>query len=854
MNNLLPFIRRPANDDAGQSLRGMGQVESAILRVLAYHDLFRHPLTAPEISHWMDLPDLDPVALAAGLERLVSVGLVQRLDRVEPALDPQWVLPPGPFFALAEITARVARRADAATRAREVMPAALAMGRSLMRIPFVRAVGISGSLSKGVMAPDGDFDYFVIAQPGRLWIARTLIQWKVHHLPNPDLLCANYLVDADTLDLPLRDPFTAVETASMIPVAGAALLDELHRRNKWVASVRPAALLPAPAGATAAIPRPRAEALLAGPWGGLIDRALLAGPWGGLIDRALLHLTRYWVRRKVPSLPALEARGAMQMTRAVAKLHTRDWRNRILRSYQDTLDKLEDEGGMRIDRGLDTSRLLVASAFFYRFDEKQWRAAQPYPPLGTLYAAAVARQAGYNVSLFDAGLAESERGFVDLVDRERPGTVVIYEDGFNYLTKMCLTRMREAALGMVSLARARGAKVLVSSSDAADHADLYLAAGAHAVIKGEGEATLHAVLAALQEGQPLDGIEGIIHAQPGGEGKLATPVATPRRPVLRDLDALPRPAWDLVDMAAYRRIWRQAHGRFSLNISTTRGCPFSCNWCAKPIYGSRYNSRSPESVVDEIADLIAAYQPDHFWITDDIFGLKPGWIQRFAELVRERGLRFSYTIQSRADLLAKGDTLEALAASGLDTVWIGAESGSQRILDAMDKGITRAQIDALVPRIRALGMRSAFFLQFGYPGETRADIDRTIAMVTELLPDQIGISVSYPLPGTVFHERMRAALGEKTNWTHSDDLDLMFPGAYRPNFYRHLHRYVHRRVAWARAVKVLCGALPGGRLRALSVLARQALSLALGALRLRLEKPRGDAPVMAAAETAGAAP
>jgi radical SAM superfamily enzyme YgiQ (UPF0313 family) len=837
MNNMLPLSRRPANNDIGQSLPRLEGVESAILRVLAYHDLFRHPLTAPEIQHWIDLPSVGPTALADGLARLVAWGLVQRLEAVHASTDPRGVLPAGPFFALADIHVRVARRADCAARAREVMPAALAMGRSLMSIPFVRAVGISGSLSKGVMAADGDFDYFIIAQPGRLWIARTLIQWKVHHLPNPDLLCANYLLDANTLDLPLRDPFTAVETASMIPVAGGALLEELRRRNKWVATELPAAAAPAPAGDMATFRRPAAE-------------MFFAGPWGGLIDRALLHLTRYWVRRKVPALPALEARGAMQMTRHVAKLHTRDWRNRILRSYQDTLDRLENKGDMLIDRGVDRSRLLVASAFFYRFDEKQWRAAQPYPPLGTLYAAAVARQAGYNVSLFDAGLAENERGFVDLVDGERPGTVVIYEDGFNYLTKMCLTRMREAALGMVSLARARGAKVLVSSSDAADHADLYLAAGAHAVIKGEGEATLRAVLDALQDGQPLDGIEGIIHAQVDGAGKLATP----RRAVLRDLDALPRPAWDLVDIEAYRRIWRQAHGRFSLNISTTRGCPFSCNWCAKPIYGSRYNSRSPESVVDEIADLIAAYQPDHFWITDDIFGLKPGWIQRFAELVQQRGLRFSYTIQSRADLLAKGDTLEALAASGLDTVWIGAESGSQRILDAMDKGITRAQIDALVPRIRSLGMRSAFFLQFGYPGETHADIDRTIAMVTGLLPDQIGISVSYPLPGTVFHERMRAALGEKTNWTHSDDLDLMFPGAYRPNFYRHLHRYVHRRVAWARAVKVLRGALPGGRLRALSVLARQALPLALGALRLRLEKPRGDAQVMAAAETAGAAP
>lgn len=829
MNNSLTDVA-PSSARPATLATILGTVEAAILRVLAYHDLFRHPMTSDEIHRVIDLPNVSKARLGACLRHLTALGFIQRqqLDAGEHS-----VLPSGPFYGLSDVAARVSMRAEGAARAAAAMPSAMDIGRRVMRLPFVEAVAISGSLSKGVLAPDGDYDYFAITRPGRLWIAKAFIQILVRLLPRRDLLCANYIIDSDTMHLPLTDPFTAVELTSMIPVDGETVIREMHRRNGWAKVV-----LPHARGASA-VSRVSRRPI----WSRLVE-LVLSGPQGDLLDRLLLSWTRNLVRRKVPAFERLQACGALIMSRRVAKLHTADWRNRILSKYHETLDRLEVDRRIAISRGTDEARVLVASAFFYRFDEKQWRAAQPYPPLATLYAAAVARAEGFQVSLFDAGLAESERGFLDQLDTDRPGIVVLYEDGFNYLTKMCLTRMREVALCMVGLARARGAKVVVCSSDASDHASLYLGAGAHAVIKGEGEATLRELLGAWRERRPLTGIAGVILPSAASEG---APVQTMVRPMLRNLDELPQPAWDLVDMDAYRRIWRQAHGRFSLNISTTRGCPFSCNWCAKPLYGNRYSGRSPEGVVEEIAQLLALYKPDHFWITDDIFGLKQGWIQRFAELVQARGLRFSYTIQSRADLLLKGDTLTALAASGLETVWIGAESGSQTILDAMDKGITRDQIDRLVPRIRALGMRSAFFLQFGYPGEGWADIERTIDMVTGLLPDQIGISVSYPLPGTLFHDRVRAALGEKTNWTDSDDLDLMFPGAYRPAFYRQLHRHVHRRFTAAKALAVLRGQpapVGQGRIGAALTLLRQSLPLLVGAIRLRLVRPRADAPVI----------
>jgi len=261
--------------------------------------------------------------------------------------------------------------------------------------------------------------------------------------------------------------------------------------------------------------------------------------------------------------------------------------------------------------------------------------------------------------------------------------------------------------------------------------------------------------------------------------------------VMKDLDALPLPAWDIVDMEPYRQMWLKSSGYFSMNMGTTRGCPFKCNWCAKPIYGNRYNSRSPENVVRELTFLKEKYRYDHIWFCDDIFGLKPGWVHDFADLIEKGNLKFKFKIQARADLLVQENYIRDLARAGCDNIWMGAESGSQKILDAMDKGITVEQIYQSTRLLRGNGIRPAFFIQFGYPGETKEDIEKTIAMINELLPSEMGISVSYPLPGTVFYEKVKTELKEKANWTDSDELLVMFRNNYSPRFYKQLHRYVH---------------------------------------------------------------
>jgi anaerobic magnesium-protoporphyrin IX monomethyl ester cyclase len=433
------------------------------------------------------------------------------------------------------------------------------------------------------------------------------------------------------------------------------------------------------------------------------------------------------------------------------------------------------------------NKILFTHSYFLRFDPKQWAIGQPYAPLGTLYAAANMRTHDYEVSFFDNMFAHSAKEIIPQLEKSRPGFFVIYDDGFNYLTKMCLTNMREAAFEMFKLAEQQGCMVIVSSSDSTDRYKEYLAEGADFVIIGEAEQTLLELTNHIKTGDTdYSNIPGLAYL------KDSQPVKTMARPVLKDLDLLPLPAWDLVDINPYRDSWMEHAGYFSINVGTTRGCPFKCNWCAKPIYGNRYNSRSPENVVMELKYLKRQFNMDHVWFCDDIFGLKPGWVKQFAKLVKAEQLSFKYKLQSRADLLLDDEDVQALAASGCDNVWIGAESGSQRVLDAMDKGTTIEQIAIATQLMKKHGIKPSFFIQFGYPGETKEEIGLTISMINDLLPHEIGISVSYPLPGTLFYERVKADLRQKTNWTDSDEMALMFSNTFSAAYYKQLHRYVHQ--------------------------------------------------------------
>ena len=438
--------------------------------------------------------------------------------------------------------------------------------------------------------------------------------------------------------------------------------------------------------------------------------------------------------------------------------------------------------------------VLLTHSYHLPFDTKQSQKMTPYLPLGTLYAATALREQGISSEVFDVMLEAPEPGFLAALQRSEAKIVVVYEDDFNFLSKMCLTRMREVAWSMARAAKDQGAVAVVHGSDATDNPELFLDNGFDYVLCGEAENLLIDLCRAVFDNAEVPRWDGLVRR--GASGRLIYgSQKLARNP---HWSQLAFPARDLVDLESYRVAWTRTHNHFSTNMVASRGCPFRCNWCAKPISSNRFQLRTASAVAEEMAMLKRA-GVEHIWFSDDIFALNHHWVEQFAAEVEDRNASLPYQIQSRADLMRE-DTVRHLKASGCAEVWMGVESGSQMILDAMDKGITLEQIEVARERLRVAGIKACFFLQLGYPGETWTELQQTISLVRRLRPDDIGISVSYPLPGTLFYERVQSQLGVKRNWTDSDDLCIMFKAAYTTDFYRAVRQALHAEVdSWTRS-------------------------------------------------------
>lgn len=441
--------------------------------------------------------------------------------------------------------------------------------------------------------------------------------------------------------------------------------------------------------------------------------------------------------------------------------------------------------------------ILLSHSYFLRLDRKQWARAKPYPPLATLQVAALLRQQGHEVQLFDAMLADGLAEYGRDLTRTRPQLVIIYEDNYNFLSKMCLAAMRAAALEMITAARRAAARVIVAGSDATDAPSAYLEAGADVVLQGEGLEPLETLVSRL-DARPdiavadlVRGLSGIVSRAPACAESAA---AEQPHGVGRRQAEPPSPAWDLLDIERYRKFWRDAHGYFSLNMAASRGCSFRCAWCAKPIWGSRYLQRRAADVAAEMAHVKREFAPEHIWFADDIFGFRADWVTEFAAAIGSLGGPIPFTIQTRADLVSERMSV-ALRDAGCREVWLGAESGSQRVLDAMNKGTSVEQIHAARQRLKAAGIRVGFFIQLGYLGEELSDILATRRLIETARPDDVGVSVAYPLPGTRFHELVKAQLDGKTHWQDSGDLAMMFQGTYASDFYRAIRDLLHDEVA-----------------------------------------------------------
>jgi anaerobic magnesium-protoporphyrin IX monomethyl ester cyclase len=436
--------------------------------------------------------------------------------------------------------------------------------------------------------------------------------------------------------------------------------------------------------------------------------------------------------------------------------------------------------------------ILVCHSYFLHLDHKQVARAKPYPPLATLQVVAMLREAGHQVSFFDAMLADRMGEYDNILQASHPDLVLFYEDNFNFLSKMCLGAMRDAACQMIGSAHKAGARVIASGPDVTDAPGPYLRAGADFALIGEGLAALLDLLPRL-ETAPLASDSDLVHGLPGiatlSHGHVTTTSGTRIQAIAKNIGLA---AWDLVDIEKYRAVWTEAHGYFSLNMAASRGCPFRCAWCAKPIWGNL--QRNATEVAAEMAHLKAAFNPDHIWFADDIFGFRVDWVTEFAAAAKAADARIPFTIQTRADLVTER-MAEALRDAGCQEAWIGAESGSQRVLDAMNKGTTVAEILVARDLLKAVGIKVGFFIQLGYMDEQLKDILATRELLQNAQPDEIGVSVAYPLPGTKFYELVKAELRGKTRWKESNDLEMMFHGTYTSEFYRSVRNLLHDQVS-----------------------------------------------------------
>ncbi|HEY3825493.1 MAG TPA: radical SAM protein [Bryobacteraceae bacterium] len=413
-------------------------------------------------------------------------------------------------------------------------------------------------------------------------------------------------------------------------------------------------------------------------------------------------------------------------------------------------------------------KLLLTHAYFLREDVKEQQIMKPYAPLGLLYLSSHLRARGFEVEIYDSTFGSREELFRILCDGP-PAALGIYG---NLIT-------RGNVIEIIAAARAAGWRVIVGGPEPSNYADEYLGAGADVVVRGEAETSLEQLMATELDRAAWSAIGGIVFRDAGGQVIRNDPGS-----LLADLDTQPWPDRERIDIPRYMRTWREHHGKSSISVITARGCPYKCNWCSHSVYGHTHRRRSPRAVAEEVEWLLGRYNPDMLWIADDVFTIHHGWIFQYAAELKRRGIHIPFECITRADRVNEriASTLKEL---GCMRVWIGSESGSQRILNAMERGVTVGQVQRAVSLCKTNGIETGMFLMWGYDGEDISDIEATVDHVKQCRPDIFFTTVSYPIKGTPYFERVAPRLVSIKRWEQSTDRDFQIQGRHSRRFYKY---------------------------------------------------------------------
>ena len=443
--------------------------------------------------------------------------------------------------------------------------------------------------------------------------------------------------------------------------------------------------------------------------------------------------------------------------------------------------------------------VLLTHGYFLYEDPKELQIMKPYVPLGILYIASHLRAKGVKVELFDTTFSSREELF-SLLNSAPPSILGVYA---NLMT-------RRSVLDILKVAKDAGWKTIVGGPEPGAYSQEYLASGADVVVFGEGEITTEELIPALkaaplgssESAQALAALDGIAFRAPDGSVRR-----TPPRAQIPDLDAQPWPDREAVDIERYLLTWREHHGQSSVSLITARGCPYHCRWCSHDVFGKTHRRRKPACVADELEWLINRYRPDMAWLADDVFTIHPGWLEQYAAEMKRRGLKIPFECISRADRLS-ARVMDLLAELGCFRLWIGSESGSQRVLDAMERGVKVEQVRTAVALAKARGIKAGMFLMWGYEGEEIEDIEATIEHVKLSDPNVFFTTVAYPIKGTPYFDQVSPRLASAQAWAQSSDRDYLIRGRHSRRFYQYADQLLRAEVELDRRLKATADAAP----------------------------------------------
>ena len=411
------------------------------------------------------------------------------------------------------------------------------------------------------------------------------------------------------------------------------------------------------------------------------------------------------------------------------------------------------------------AEILLSHGYFLDLDPVESKVMRPYPPLGLLYLSAYLKSKGVSVEVFDSTFKTPEQ-FLARLREQAPRRLGLYAN--------MLTRSRVIAL--IEAARALGIPVIVGGPDPSGNPDEYLTHGASVVVRGEGELTLCELLARWDGDAPPEGVAGT--SVRVGERR----VHAPDRALIPTLSEHPWPDREAIALEPYLEAWRSRHGYGSISLTTARGCPFTCRWCSRAVYGESHRRRPVDDVVEEIAFIQRRYAPERIWFVDDVFTIHRGWTIEFAGKMKARGLRIPFECITRAERVDE-DVAQALKSLGCFRVWIGSESGSQRILDAMDRRVRVEQVRAATALLRAQGIEVGFFIMVGYEGEEDRDLLATVEHIRRSEPDVVLTTTSYPIRGTEYATAVANRAMNPRPWAESSDRDTLIRGRHTPTYY-----------------------------------------------------------------------